>query len=374
MIHKAFRYRIYPVRMQKSQIKTNCGCSRYVYNYFRSMREQMYKMFFVTVSYNCCSEELTALKKDSDHLFLNDADSTALQSALRDLDDAYNRFFHGEAGYPKYRSKKDHIQRYTTKNNNGSIKVFSDSIQLPKLGIVKARISRPIEGRILRATVEATASGKYYVSILCECDDPKPLYGGEAVGIDLGLRDYAVLSDNLEHISNPEPLRKLLRRLAHEQRVLSRKTRGSHRYEKQRIKVAELHQRIRDFRNDFLQKLSTDLIRKYSIIGIEDLNVKHLLREGDTDTARRISDAGWNAFVSMLQYKADWYKRTLVKVGRYFPSSQICHDCGYRFPEVKTKRLVTWTCPKCGKVHQRDENASLNIRDEALRILAGVSA
>ncbi|MBR6405652.1 MAG: transposase, partial [Lachnospiraceae bacterium] len=180
-------------------------------------------------------------------------------------------------------------------------------------------------------------------------------------------------SDNLEHISNPEPLRKLLRRLAHEQRVLSRKTRGSHRYEKQRIKVAELHQRIRDFRNDFLQKLSTDLIRKYSIIGIEDLDVKHLLREGDTDTARRISDAGWNSFVSMLQYKADWYKRKLVKVGRYFPSSQICHDCGYQFPDVKTKRLITWTCPKCGKVHQRDENASLNIRDEALRILAGVS-
>ncbi|MBR6406070.1 MAG: helix-turn-helix domain-containing protein, partial [Lachnospiraceae bacterium] len=171
MIHKAFRYRIYPVRPQKSQITINCGCSRYVYNYFRSMREQMYKLFFVTVSYNCCSEELTALKKDSDHLFLNDADSTALQSALRDLDDAYNRFFHGKAGYPKYRSKKDHIQRYTTKNNNGSIKVFSDSIQLPKLGIVKARISRPIEGRILRATVEVTASGKYYVSILCECDD-----------------------------------------------------------------------------------------------------------------------------------------------------------------------------------------------------------
>ena len=192
--------------------------------------------------------------------------------------------------------------------------------------------------------------------------------------MDLGLRDYAVLSDHLQHIPNPEPLEKLLKQLAHEQRALSRKARGSRRYEKQRIKVAKLHERIRDFRNDFLQKLSTELVRKYGIIGIEDLDVKHLLRDGDTETARRISDAGWNAFVSMLQYKANWYGRTLVKVGRFFPSSQLCHNCGYQHTDVKTKRLVTWTCPKCGEVHQRDENASLNIRDEAIRILAASAA
>ena len=372
MIHKAFRYRLYPDQEQQGSLAVIFGCVRFVFNFFLAMRKQEYQLNYATVSYNRCSEELTALKRDPDHLWLNDADSTALQSALRDLDTAFKNMFEHRSGHPKFRSKRDHHDSYTSKNNNNSIAVADKAVRLPKLGWVKAKISRPVEGRILRASVEHTPSGKYYVSVLCECEEPGKLSGGDAVGIDLGLRDFAVLSDSLTHIPNPEPLRKLLKKLKHEQRALSRKTKGSHHYELQRAKVARLHEQIRACRDDHHQKLSTALIRKYGVIGIEDLDVRQLLSENSREDARRISDSGWRSFVSMLEYKADWYGRRVIKVGRYYPSSQLCHDCGYRYPSVKEKRLTIWTCPQCGKVHQRDENASLNIRDEALRILAAI--
>ena len=372
MIHKAFRYRLYPNVSQRSVIAGTFGCTRFVYNFFLAMRKQEYQLNYVSVSYNRCSEELTRLKRDPDHSWLNDADSTALQSALRDLDDAFANLYSKRAGYPRFRSKKDHFQSYTSKNNNNSIAVSDRAVKLPKLGLVKARVSRPVQGRILNATVEQMPSGKYYVSVLCECDEPQKLLEGEPVGIDLGLSDFAVLSDGLRHIPNPEPLAKLMKRLKHEQRLLSRKTKGSHRYEIQRRKAARLHERVRDLRNDHHQKLSTEIIRRYSIIGTEDLDVKQLLTDNRHADARRIADSGWSRFVSMLAYKADWYGRGHVRIGRFYRSSQICHDCGHPFPAVKERRLKIWTCPNCGKVHQRDENACLNIRDEALRICAAM--
>ena len=370
MIHKAFRYRIYPNQMQQKILAGNFGCVRFVYNFFLTMRKQEYDLNYANVSYSRCSEELTALKRDPEYQWLQEADATALQSALRDLDDAFRNMFAGRSGYPKYKTKKDHHDSYTSKNNNNSIAVTDKAVKLPKLGLIRSKVSRSIEGRIISASVEHTPSGKYYVSVLCECNAPEKLSGGEAVGMDLGLSDFAVLSDHLTHIPNPEPLAGLLKRLKHEQRLLSRKTKGSHRYEIQRRKVSRLHERIRDFRNDHHQKLSTELVKQYSLIGTEDLNVKQLLADNRSDDARRIADSGWRSFVSMLSYKAEWYGRRHIKVGRYYPSSQICHDCGYQNPDVKEKRLKIWTCPKCGKVHQRDENASLNIRDEALRIYA----
>ena len=369
MIHKAFKYRIYPNQLQQRILAGIFGCVRFVYNFFLAMRKQEYLLNYANVSYNRCSEELTLLKQNSDYRWLQDADSTALQSALRDLDDAFKNMFEHRSGYPKFKSKKEHHDSYTSKNNYNSITVTDKAVKLPKLGLVKAKISRPVEGRILSASVEHTPSGKYYVSVLCECEEPEKLSGGDAVGIDLGLSDFAVLSDDFTHIPNPEPLHKLLKKLKHEQRVLSRKTKGSHRYEIQRIRISRLHEKISAYRNDHHQKLATDLIRKYRIIGTENLDVRQLLSDNRSDDARRISDSGWRSFVSMLEYKAEWYGRKVIKVRRFYPSSQICHDCGYQYPEVKEKRLKIWTCPKCGKVHQRDENASLNIRDEALRIL-----
>lgn len=370
MIRKAYRYRLYPNKEQRAVMARIFGCSRFVYNFFLAMRKQEYQLNFATVSYNRCSEELTKLKAEPDYVWLNEVDSTALQSALRNLDTAYQNFFEGRAGYPRFKSRKDHHDSYTSKSNNNSISVTEKSVKLPKLGQVRAKVSRPIEGRILNATVERVPSGKYFVSVICECDDPKPYAGGDPVGIDLGLRDFAVLSDNLEHIPNPEPLDKLLKRLKHEQRVLSRKTSGSKRWNAQRIKVAKLHEQAANIRRDFQQKLSSAIVREYSLIGIEDLDIKQLLEDDRPEDARRISDSAWNSFVLMLEYKSSWYGRKLIKVDRYFPSSQLCYDCGYQHPPVKEKRLPVWTCPKCGAVHQRDENAALNIRNEALRLAA----
>lgn len=372
MVHKAYRYRLYPNKKQRDILARTFGCVRFVYNFFLTMRKQEYQLYYTTVTYNRCSEELTKLKREPDFNWLNDVDSTALQSALDTLNIAFKNMFEGRSGYPKYKSRKEHRDSYTSKNNNNSIAVTDKAVKLPKLGFVRAKVSRPSEGRIINATVSREPSGKYYVSVLCECDDPVPYTGGIAVGLDLGLRDFAVLSDNLEHIPNPEPLAKLLAHLKQEQRALSRKSKGSHRYEVQRIKVAKLHERIRNIRNDFQQKHSTELIRKYSLIGIEDLNVKQLLADGRTDEARRISDSGWAAFDRMLEYKAAWHGRRVVKVNRYYPSSQICHNCGYQHHPVKEKRLPVWSCPGCGAVHQRDENAALNIMSEALR-LAGAT-
>ena len=366
MILKAYKYRLYPNKIQQLQIRQNCGCVRFVYNYFLSMRMNTYAEELLTISYNQCSRELTALKKY--YLWLMDADSTSLQSALKDLDTAYQKFFSKQGGYPKYKSRKNNHQSYTTKNNGNSVRMHKNSITLPKLGAVRTKVSRPADGRILRATVSFTPSGKYFVSVICESPKPLPYSGGKTIGLDLGLRDFAVLSDSLKHIPNPEPLTKHLKRLAHEQRSLSRKTSGSRRYHKQRIKVARCHERISNARRDFHHKLSTELIRKYSFIGTEDLDVKQLLADNDHTSARRIADSGWNGFVAMLSYKAEWYGRIHVKVDRYYPSSQTCHDCGYQHSDVKTKRLAYWTCPNCGIFHQRDENACLNILDESLRL------
>ena len=369
MILRAYKYRIYPNKTQQSKIRQACGCARFVYNFFLNMRKHMYAEYSVTVGRNQCSAELTALKREPDYQWLNEADSTALQSAIDNLDAAYRKLFTKTGGYPRFKSKRDHIQSYTSKNNNNTIQLLDKHIKLPKLGMVRTRVSRPAGGRILRATITQTAAGRYFVSVLCECPDPVPYSGGNPVGIDLGLRDFAVLSDGLTHIPNQEPLAKQLKRLAHAQRSLSRKTKGSHRCVKQRIRVARLHEKVANIRKDFHQQLSTELIRKYSIIGTEDLDVKNLLADNDAFSARRISDSGWNSFVSMLEYKSVWYGRQHVRVDRYYPSSQICHDCGYQYPEVAKRRLRYWTCPSCGAKHQRDENACLNIRDEAIRLV-----
>ena len=369
MIQKACKYRIYPNKAQQLQIKKTCGCVRFVYNFFLNMRKHMYAEYFVTVGYNRCSAELTALKLEPDYQWLNEADSTALQSSLKNLDSAYRKLFSGLGGYPKFKSKRSHTQSYTSKNNGNSIQVFDRHVKLPKLGMVRTKVSRPVNGRILQATVSCTSTGKYFVSVLCECPDPVPYAGGKPVGIDLGLHDFTVLSDGLTHISNPEPLAKQLKSLVHAQRLLSRKTKGSRRYAKQRIRVARLHERIANIRRNFHQQLSTKLIRKYSVIGTEDLDVKQLIHENDTVSARRISDSGWNNFVAMLKYKSMWYGRQHVPIDRYFPSSQLCHVCGYQYPEVATQRLQYWTCPSCGAKHQRDENACLNILNEAMRLI-----
>lgn len=371
----SYKYRIYPTLIQIVQIIKTLGCVRYVWNFFLSMRRGCYLMYGKGPSHNLSCSELTKLKHEEGFEWLQEVDSTALQSSLENLNDAYQNFFRGNTGFPKFKSRKSHRDSYTSKNNNNSIH-FSENrryIRLPKLGDVRVHVSRPIHGRIISATVSRTPSGKYYVSVLCLQETPvlkksKNVEFSDATGIDLGEKYLAVLPDG-ETLFNPSALEQSLKKLALEQKRLSRKTRGGRSYERQRLKVAKIHERIANIRRDNLQKMSTYLMRNYFLIGTENLDIRSMLVNAiSPDSARRIADVSWGEFQGMLKYKASWYRRVVIKVDRYFPSSQKCSSCGTLNPAVKDLSVREWTCPECGTHHDRDVNAAINIQNESLRI------
>lgn len=274
------------------------------------------------------------------------------------------------------KSKKDtqnskarkHINSYTCNCVSNNIEIIDTSkIKLPKLGIVKIRNNLPIQGGILSATISQALSGKYFVSICCDNVNIEPFEKtGSVVGIDLGIKDFAITSDGVK-IPNPKYLKQSLDKLAKLQRDLSRKTRGSSNYNKQRIKVAKLQEHIANQRKDFLHKLSTQLVKDYDIICLEDLKVKNMLK--NHKLARSISDVSWSTFVSYLNYKSLWYDKQISKISTFFPSSQTCSICGEKFPFTKDLGVRDWTCPNCGIKHDRDINAANNILNEGIRLI-----
>lgn len=370
-MEKAFKYRIYPNKKQQKLIQKTFGCCRYVYNYFLDKRITEYKENKKSLSFYDTCKMLTQLKKENE--WLKEPDKDALQKTLKNLDNAYQKFFKEHIGYPKFKSKKNRSQSYITSyvktSAGGNIRFENKHIKLPKLGFVKIRDKQIPQGRILNATISQESNGHYYCSLCCtDIEFPQYPKTNKNVGIDLGIVDFAILSDGIK-IKNPKFYEKSEKKLARLQRELSRKTIGGSNWNKARIKVANLQKHISNQRKDFLQKLTTNIVKQYDVICIEDLDVQSMKSTDSNVRNKHVLDVSWSEFRRMLTYKSTWYGKILSVIDRYFPSSQICHCCGHKDGK-KSVEIRYWICSNCGSKLDRDDNASINILNEGLRILS----
>lgn len=387
MILKAFKFRLEPNQEQQVLINKTLGCTRFLYNQMLNEKQTKYK-----------SKDDTKLKTEKEYKleyeWLKEVDSIALQQARIDLKTSYDNFFRllksGELqkevakrlaeaktpkqkekalnyGKPNFKSKHNPKNSYRTVNVNNSIRVEENKIKLPKLGFVKFKKSREVLGKIKSVTVSKNILNRYYISVLCETEIQKLPTSNKEIGIDLGLKEFCISSNN-EFVSNPRYLRKSEEKLKKAQKILShRKKKGKNRF-KQQKKVFRLHEKIRNQRLDFLHKLSTKLINENQVICLEDLQVKNMVK--NHCLAKSISDVSWSKFVELLKYKSDWYGRTLVQIDKFFPSSKTCSCCG-NIKKDLTLKDREYNCSSCGLVIDRDYNAALNILKEGLRITSG---
>ena len=358
MIRKAFKFRIYPDREQAAKLDKQFGCARFVYNHYRAAREGYYQDTGTGLTYNDCATDLSERLK-IDHPWLKDADSQAIQQALMDLDKAYKNFFEGRADYPKFKKKhgKQSI-RYPQR-----FKIEGGYVYLPKIGWMKASLHRKIEGLMKNATVSKIKTGKFFVAIQCEVEYAQPEQKQAKVGIDLGLTTFATFSTG-EKVEKPKHFYASERRLKIRQRRLACKVKGSRSRNKARFVVAAIHERVANQRRDFHHKLSRAIVDNFGGIAFESLNVNGMLK--NHNLAKSIADAGWNQFVTFVEYKAAWAGGEVLRVDRFFPSSQFCSDCGAKHKSL-TLTIRQWVCTECGVIHDRDENAAINILNESTR-------
>ena len=364
---KSYKFRLYPNQEQKQLFAKTFGCSRAIWNMMLADKIKHYEETKETL-YNRPSQ----YKKEFP--WLKEVDSLALCNVQLNLQTAYKNFFRSGFGFPKFK-KKTHRQSYKTNNNNGNIALGNGFVKLPKVGWVKVKAHRQINGVIKSATISMTPTSKYHISILCETEITPLPKTNSSVGIDLGISDFAILSTG-EKIGNKRFLSKLSKKLAKEQKRLSRRALAAKKagrklsdcknYQKQRMKVAKIHEKIANQRKDFLNKLSTNLIKNHDVICIEDLSSKNLMK--NRKLAKSIGDVSWSEFVRMLEYKAIWYDKKVSKISRWYPSSQICSNCGFSSGK-KSLSVREWICTNCDSHHDRDINASINILNEGLRLL-----
>ena len=364
---KSYKYRLLPNLDQRILFEKTFGCSRFIWNQLLADKIAFYKETGKLL-YN------TPAQYKTDYPWLKEVDSLALANVQLNLQQAYKFFFQSKFGFPKFKSKKT-AQSYKTNNQKGTIALSDGKVKLPKVGWVKLKLHRQPKGEIKSATISKTATGKYYISILCE-EEILPLPKTDSnLGVDLGLENFAILSTG-EKVENPRFLGSLSTKLAKEQKVLSRrallakkegkKLSDCRNYQKQRLKVARIHEKIFNQRKDFLNKLSTHFIKNHDVICIEDLASKNLMK--NHHLARAIGDASWSEFIQQLHYKADWYGKKIIQISRWFPSSQLCSTCGVSSGK-KPLSIREWTCANCHTHHDRDINASLNILKEGLRLV-----
>ena len=369
-MERSYKFRIYPNSEQRTLIQKTFGCCRFVYNYYLTKRQEAYRNHKTTIQFYECCKDVPKLKEE--HEWLKEVDSKAIQSAIQDLDYAYLNFFRRvrqgkRPGYPQYKSKKNHHQSYKTKNSGTLIRIEGSYIRLPKLGFVKCKISKEVKGRILSVAVSQNPSGKYFVAICCTDVDTDPFpKTGLVCGVDLGIKDLAITSDGLKIPNNKFQL-KAEKKLDKLQRQLSRKSKESKRYEKQRIKVARAYEKVANQRRDAMHKATTQLIRNYDVICIEDLNANGMTK--NRFLSKSVIDASFGEFRKQLEYKAQWYGKTISVIDRFYPSSQLCSCCGAQNKKLRDLHVRKWTCPECGTSHDRDINAAKNILNEGLRLL-----
>lgn len=358
----AYRFRFYPTAEQKAALAEVFGHTRYVWNWALDLRTQSYYEEGKSLTYTDTSKRLTKLKRDDDHHWLSNVSSVALQQKLRDLEQAFQNFFDGRAGYPTFKRKHG---KQAVRFASNAFTLYGKALSVAKVpGELNVRWSRDLSDSctVTSVTLTKDPAGRYFVSLTCT-EEKEPLPETDsAVGIDLGITDVVVTSDGFKS-GNPKHLEEDLYRLRKAQRRLSRKEKGSENWKKQKRRVARLHARIADRRNDFLHKLSRKLVDENQTICLETLNVKGM--QQNRSLSRSIADTGWSTFVRYMEYKAEWAGRAVVKIDRWFPSTKRCSGCGH-VGETKPLSVRRWKCKECGEGHDRDVNAAKNIRTVGL--------
>jgi putative transposase len=352
---KAYKYRLYPTESQKEYFANCFGCARFIYNRMLSDKIDYYKETKQML-------KNTPAQYKKEFPFLKEVDSLALANAQQNLERAYKNFFRDTSpGFPKFKSKHNLKLSYTTNKQGGNIRIKDGKIKLPKIGFVKLKQHRPFDGAIKSCTVSVNKSGLYFVSILVKLEDKKMKITERKIGIDLGISDFAITSNDLGEVKkheNPKYLYKSEKQLKKAQRSLSRKRKGGENRNKARLVVAKKHEKIANQRRDFLHKLTKQITDENQVIVIETLSSKNLMK--NHKLAKSIGDAGWYEFVRQLEYKAEQKGRTIIKADRFYPSSQICSACGHRDGK-KALHIREWNCPSCGEHLDRDINASKNL-------------